>query len=72
MQLDVFNLEYFENAKYYMKTNISWLSSPDALGLEPEQHTQITWKYQFNCDMHDKVGRWKLGWYYNYSNIYSI
>ena len=47
----------------------SQLSSYDALYPELEQQTG---KAQLKCDMHDKVGRWKWGWYDSFSNIHLL
>ena len=47
----------------------SQLFSTEALGPKLVQHTQITWRAQLKCDMHAKVGRWRLGWYYMFVKI---
>ena len=33
---------------------------------------QINWTAQLKCDMHARVGRWRLGWHYMLSNIYVL
>ena len=37
------------------------VSTMEALGSKLEQHTQISWTAQLNCDMHATVGRWRWG-----------
>ena len=52
---------------------LQWqLTSPEALGAEIEQQTQITRTYQLKCVMHDRGEMLKLGWYYIFLNTYIL